>query len=1772
MTTAISLVITTYNRERYLGAAIDSILAQTWGDFELIVWDDGSTDGSVAIAQDYAKRDPRVRVIAAEHQGRGISLKRAIAQTTGSYIGWVDSDDRLAPTALAETVAILETQPEVGMVYTDYQVINESGNVTGYGSRCRIPFSKEGMLQKFMTFHFRLIRRFVYDKVGGIDELFYYVEDYDLCLRLSELTDAYHLKKPLYYYRNHSDSICYQHAIEQRLQARKAVAWAIARRNSSNQSGSSSKPACTRPIRKVLGQIVSFAALPLIAAINLMPAQAQITPSADGTGTQVTPIGDQIDITGGTLSGDGANLFHSFSQFGLDSDQIANFISQPSIQNILGRVNGGYPSIINGLIQVTGGNSNLFLMNPSGIVFGANASLNVPADFTATTATGIGFDGGWFNAVGSNNYINLVGNPNAFEFATLQPGSIVNAGNLSVSEGQTLSLVGGNVINTGTMEATGGTITIAAVPGTSRLRLTQTGQVLSLEVSTNNPNAITPLLLPELLTGSNEETGLTVNEDNTAQTAAGTVIPQQPGTAIVSGTVDASADSVGGNIDIFGTVIGLIDQAQINVSGDTGGGEIRVGGEYKGQGTVPTADTTVVGNQVSINADARVNGNGGRVIIWSDDFTRFSGTITARGGTENGNGGFVETSGKNLLESIGGSVDASAANGLPGSWLLDPWNVTITEMEDTSNGTFIDGTFTPTADGAIINVTDIEEALDVGTSVTITTGENGNQEGDITLAAEIFSFSDIERNLTLDAANNIFVNAEIHNELGAEGSSAPLNVFLLADGNIEVNDNIITLGGTIELTSSIGFIDTTGGTLNSSSADNNGGAITLNAPDGITTGEINSSSTWAGFSVPTVGGAVNLTSNGDIITGAINSFFEGNNEYGSEGGSVNIEAGGNIETGEINTFSTNQEAFSIGDENSQGGAVNLVAAGTIATDGINTSGSSDGELNSIGSSVTIEAGSDIDVTGVINSSASSVNESFGISGAATGGLVSLNSEAGSINTDAINSSASSSNFDEENGVAGVATGGEVNVNAAEGIQTGAIKTTASSFASEETETATGNSVTLEGSSIVFESIDTSAFSNFADGIGGNVSITANGIPDGLVRGVGTLETGFTISTQGNTTSGTVGITHNGGIDNELFTVGDASINGTVGGINAGEITIPTGQQFPEPGTLIPDNDISSQGNINITFVNQSPSLTADVSLPTTETNESITFTLSDLDIEVEDANGDNTTIQISEITAGTLTLEDGTPVTSETELSVDDVLVYTPPIDETGDISAFTIVGSDRVSFSEPQQVSVNVELPSDDDMPDDGMSDDGMSDDGMSDDGMSDDVILESSARLTATLLQNEVEEEIESFSVVQPIASNRVSTPIKSETEARQILSEIEQATGEKPALIYVSFAPTEISKNTNYTGLETNNTEAFDNYLNRSGPHVTITPQESDQLELLIISADEPPIRRRIAGVTREQVLEVAQEFRRNVTNVRIPRDYITPGQQLYQWLVAPLEENLQTQDIDNLAFIMDEGLRSLPVAALHDGEGFLIERYSVGLMPSLSLTDTRYVDIRNVGVLAMGADTFEDLNPLPAVPLELSAIAGPLWQGKAFLNQEFTLENIKEIRSSQPFGIVHLATHGEFKSGQASNSYIQLWNQKLRLDQLRQLGLNNPPAELLILSACRTALGDREAELGFAGLAIQAGVKSALGSLWYVSDVGTLGFMTSFYDHLQQAPIKAEALRQTQLAMLNGEVRLEDKQLIAGELEIPLNRELAQMPDQDFTHPYYWSALTLVGSPW
>jgi CHAT domain-containing protein len=411
------------------------------------------------------------------------------------------------------------------------------------------------------------------------------------------------------------------------------------------------------------------------------------------------------------------------------------------------------------------------------------------------------------------------------------------------------------------------------------------------------------------------------------------------------------------------------------------------------------------------------------------------------------------------------------------------------------------------------------------------------------------------------------------------------------------------------------------------------------------------------------------------------------------------------------------------------------------------------------------------------------------------------------------------------------------------------------------------------------------------------------------------------------------------------------------------------------------------------------------------------------------------------------------------------------------------------------------------------------------------------------------------------------------------------MEQATGLKSALIYAVCAPTAASARA--VGSVKSSTEPSSKppqnlwQFNASGVSSTNKPivsqlkhssRDNQQLQLVLVTSQGQRIVQQVEGAACSKVTTQVTTLRRTITNLRNRIGYLAPAQQLYQWLVAPLEKDLQAQKINNLVFIMDSGLRSLPLAALHDGKGFIVERYSVGLMPSLSLTDTRYFNLKNSSVLAMGAAQFTDQNPLPSVPVELSVITNRLWRGKSFLNDAFTLSNLKSARSSQPYRIIHLATHADFQPGKPGNSYIQLWNSKLPVDQLRQLGWNNPPVELLILSACRSAVGDDSVELGFTGLAVRAGVKSAIGSLWYVSDEGTLGLMTQFYEQLKQAPIKAEALRQAQLAMIKGEVRFEGGNLTTSRSRVPLPPELANLGSKDLSHPYFWSAFTLVGNPW
>jgi CHAT domain-containing protein len=340
--------------------------------------------------------------------------------------------------------------------------------------------------------------------------------------------------------------------------------------------------------------------------------------------------------------------------------------------------------------------------------------------------------------------------------------------------------------------------------------------------------------------------------------------------------------------------------------------------------------------------------------------------------------------------------------------------------------------------------------------------------------------------------------------------------------------------------------------------------------------------------------------------------------------------------------------------------------------------------------------------------------------------------------------------------------------------------------------------------------------------------------------------------------------------------------------------------------------------------------------------------------------------------------------------------------------------------------------------------------------------------------------------------------------------------------------------------------------------------------NHLELILVTPGKPPIHKRITAAKKDILLEIVRKFRTNIVNSDSQsQHYLGDAKQLYEWIIAPLEGALQAQKINNLIFCLGSGLRTVPLAAIYDGKQFLVEKYSLGIIPAFNLLDYQPASITQTQVLAMGASEFQNQSSLPAVPSEISTITGTPWQGKYLLNQEFTLANLKAQRAIYPFGIVHLATHAEFSPGSVKQSYIQFWDTQVHLNELNTLELSKPPVQLLVLSACRTAIGDSQAELGFAGLAVQSGAKAAVASLWSIDDGGTLAFMTKFYPQLKVTSIKAEALRQTQIAMLKQQVTLKNNPAIRGGNFFPGQ---VALDNRQLSHPYYWAGFTLIGNPW
>ena len=913
----------------------------------------------------------------------------------------------------------------------------------------------------------------------------------------------------------------------------------------------------------------SIAVLPWL--IDLQPSQAQsITPAEDGTGTIIqTPDGKTYQIEGGTLSGDGANLFHSFEELNLDRVEIANFLSNPEIRNILGRVIGGDASLIDGLIQVTGGNSNLYLMNPAGIVFGNNASLNVPAAFTATTSDAIGFTDGWFNAVGENNYQILTNSPNSFAFTSSDPGSIVNSGDLTVGDRASLTLLGGEVVNTGNISAPKGKITIAAVPGENLVRVSQAGMILSLEVvpttlsETESSATISPLSLPELLTGGEiaQATGVSVDADGTISlTGSGETIPQTSGTAIASGNISARQ---GGEIQVFGDRVGVI-AANLDASGTDGGGTVLVGGDYQGGGTTPTADVTYVSPDSSINVSAINKGDGGQAIVWSDNLTAFNGEISATGGETSGDGGFVEVSGKeNLI--FEGTVDASATNGEFGTLLLDPKNIAINPGTDDGEDEGSKANALSTNQNAIVAEVLASQPPEDGT-FNIFESELEGMSGDT--------------NIILQADNNITINDLPDNQLLFKPGSGSITFTADADSdnagsfkmsssdtiraegrNVEISGDQLTVagintsalgnGGNITLSSSENNIIVTNGLNANSRGSGTGGQIDLEVTGGV--GGINISSsdvTVTSTSKGGDGGEINLSTNGgNIVTLNVDTSV---NQNGT-GGDISYNIAQNPEG--IGQIDTSGGVIDAGSLEGDGGNITMTTfEGNISTSDIDTNSGDDGLGGTIDLTISNNIGQ-IDTTNGTLDSSSKKND---------GGNISLSTDEGNISAGNITSLS-------DGGV-----GGQISLEIDAGG--GAIDTTVGTLNSTSA-VGDGGIINLSTNSGNIATSNINSFTTDNGSTGGEISLQVQGDSGSIDTTAGTLKSGSTKAIGGDVTLSTESTTTGGNI--QTATINTSSNNSDNGGrikIAAGEI----GNIDTSNGLLNTTSKSGNGGNVYLT--------------------------------------------------------------------------------------------------------------------------------------------------------------------------------------------------------------------------------------------------------------------------------------------------------------------------------------------------------------------------------------------------------------------------------------------------------------------------------------------------------------------------------------------------------------------------------------------------------------
>jgi CHAT domain-containing protein/Tfp pilus assembly protein PilF len=354
--------------------------------------------------------------------------------------------------------------------------------------------------------------------------------------------------------------------------------------------------------------------------------------------------------------------------------------------------------------------------------------------------------------------------------------------------------------------------------------------------------------------------------------------------------------------------------------------------------------------------------------------------------------------------------------------------------------------------------------------------------------------------------------------------------------------------------------------------------------------------------------------------------------------------------------------------------------------------------------------------------------------------------------------------------------------------------------------------------------------------------------------------------------------------------------------------------------------------------------------------------------------------------------------------------------------------------------------------------------------------------------------------------------------------------------------------------------------------------------DRIELILTTPDSPPIRRTVQ-VTKQQLNETIVAFRSALQNPT--SDAKIPAQQLYNWLIKPLEAELKVADAKTIIYAPDAQLRYIPLAALHDGQQWLVQRYRINNITAASLTDLNTKPQRQMQVLAgafatgrysfkVGGESF-DFAGLPSAGVEVENLAKTVPTTTKLIDTAFTPD--VTVPKMDDYTVVHLATHAAFVVGTPDDSFILFGNgERVTLRDIQKWSLKN--VDLVVLSACETGLGGKlgngEEILGLGYQMQRAGARAAIASLWTVDDGGTQALMDSFYAALESKqvgqdsqPTKAEALRQAQIALITGDYKALGQQRGLG-VQQRIQRSLSPKVATRLSHPYYWAPFILIGN--